>query len=203
MEVKQNNIGNDKGKTENKTESRLMNFFNQEFYDRKLDFKPKKPNYKEVINKDIKELFPETLLLDNLFKIEEDIDEAVHKTRLRVQEKLMKPSAKINTKLNCHLFGIISSNDGEIKQLNLVLDKLLSKLQSNNLDEENNKYFKPYDEILDEVLNENNLEHLYWTVKFQGKLEISSCNQKDLSYTRKFSYFFSKIILKFRNVFKR
>lgn len=198
---------------DNKTESRMMSFFNNEFLDRKLDFKPKKQYYKEVISQEIKELFPESVILEDLFKLEEEIDETVLKSRLRVQEKLMKPANKIQAKLQSHLFLYyfdISTQDSNMGITHQMIDSLIQEIKSKEkadneevynevqIDLNNDTQSSFYENAINNILGQ---KELFWTLKFQGKvsykkndLEESSINQ--VLY-RKFSYFFNKIVFKF------
>lgn len=211
---KQNNNLNNERKlyVENKTETRMMNFFNNEYIDRKLDFKPKKQLYKENINCEIKEMFPECKLLEQLFKLEEEIDETVIKSRLKIQEKLIKPSTKVPAKLKTHIFcyffePIEESPIENIEKSSKLIENMIHKIKENEQNIELSK-INPnisvdsniFNSTLNEVLENKNI---MWCLKFQGRVHYkeNDIEEKSLSqlHYRKFSFFFNKVVFSFEN----
>lgn len=151
----QTNQPNRQKEGEKNTASKVMMFFNQEFIDRKMDFKPKKTNYKNELCKDLKELFPESYILDQMFSLENDIDDYILKSRLKIQEYLIKPNIKISSKLRTHIYSYFfkfsANTKDNIADKEHVANNLKQEIYTNEELENllmiiNNEYIKYLDE---------------------------------------------------------
>lgn len=182
----------------NEKSSRVMMFFNQEFVERKMDFKPKKALNREEFTDEVRKIFPESLLLENMIKLEEDIDESLYNYRLKIQEKLIKPNFKIEAILRTQiLFNMYYSNINEdtLEETRSIftsedLSKHLSSIKSIESDSD-----------MFDIYQENTPSEIYWTLRFQGKIIYNSeMNVPENNSFRKFTYFFNKVIFKFESI---
>ena len=79
-----------------KFDLKLMKYFGNEFYDRKLEITPKRNLLENfLINDYFEKLIPNFKLYKYLQNLEKGIDEKIFKTRLDIQEQLIKPKNKI------------------------------------------------------------------------------------------------------------
>lgn len=211
----------DKSKTvqkqpEGRIESRSMNFFNSEYNNRKLDFVPKKVMSNKFIKSDILNEFPETQLLESLLSLDNNIEDYLLKTRLRVQEKYIKPLITVTKKLNCQIsfnFAYNFINKDNVNNLNSNqnqrLKDLLEQLEQENkiavYNSQSNTInpipCKSYKDIIcsDNHILENTEDNFFWSLNFRGKIEESEVEEKDF-LNKKFSSFFNKIIFKFEEM---
>jgi chromatin remodeling complex protein RSC6 len=89
-----------------KQESRVMSFFNQEFVDRKIDFKPRKiQNDQRNLPEDVAQIINNAKIYNKLLDIEKEIDEKVYRTRLEIQENILMPPPKVKALLRTHIFS--------------------------------------------------------------------------------------------------
>lgn len=202
----------DQNQKEKNSGSRVMMFFNNEFLERKLDFKPKKLTIKENLSQEIKETLPEIEILEKILELDESIDELIYKYRLKIQEKLMKP----NLKMECHLKTFMSSSFERSENQNRNIDNKQfneeekkeddSKLKVEIEDKDNE-----YDDELVVVMNDSqrlekknsqikqNLPS-YWSFSFYGRINYDNdSDNKDNNSFRKFSYYFNKLSFIFYN----
>lgn len=153
-----------------KQESRMMNFFNQEFIDRKIDFKPryniiflfirKIVNDSRNLPEDLKSVVQNSKIYDRLLQLEKSIDEKMYKTRLDIQENLMKPTPKVKALLRTHLYSYFIKENKE----------------ESNMEGDENEYT--------------------WVLRIQGKI-MPVLQSQPGGFYRKFSYFFNKVQFKF------
>jgi chromatin remodeling complex protein RSC6 len=182
----------------NEKSSRVMMFFNQEFIERKMDFKPKKALIKEEFSDEVRKLFPECSLLENMIKLEEDIDESLYNYILKIQEKLIKPNFKIEAILKTQvLFSMFYSN---------INEETLEETRSDFTVEDLEKHLSSIKSLQSEndminIFQENTPSEIYWSLRFQGKIIYNAeLDVPENNSFRKFTYFFNKLIFKFESI---
>ena len=97
-----------------KFESKLMNYFGNEFYERKLEISPKRiPLENFLVNDDFEKLIPNMKIYKYLQNLEKEIDEKIYKSRLDIQEQIIKPKNKIKSLLRTQIYAFIDKNENE------------------------------------------------------------------------------------------
>ena len=108
-----------KKRQQSEFDNKLMNYFSEEFFKRKLEIAPKRnPMEPDLISEDYDKISSNAKLFRYLQQIEKEIDNKIFKSRLDLQEKLVIPSQKVKALLRTHIcsYLLYESNDlGEIK----------------------------------------------------------------------------------------
>ena len=108
-----------KKRQQSEFDNKLMNYFSEEFFKRKLEIAPKRnPMETDLISEDYDKISSNAKLFRYLQQIEKEIDNKIFKSRLDLQEKLVIPSQKVKALLRTHIcsYLLYESNDiGEIK----------------------------------------------------------------------------------------
>ena len=75
-----------------KFDLKIMNYFGCEFYERKLEITPKRNLLESfLVNEEYENLIPNIKIYKYLQNLEKEIDDKIYKTRLDIQEEIIKP----------------------------------------------------------------------------------------------------------------
>ena len=88
-------------------DSKLMSYFGNEFYERKLEITPKRnPLENFIVNEDFEKLTPNVKIYKYLQNIEKEIDDKIYKTRLEIQEQIIKPKNKVKALIRTQIYAL-------------------------------------------------------------------------------------------------
>ena len=157
-----------------KFESKLMNYFGNEFYERKLEITPKRiPLENFLVSDDYEKLIPNIKIYKYLQNLEKEIDDKIYKSRLDIQEQIIKPNNIIKSLLRTHIFAYIDKDE------HFVL-KIQGKIIENFPENEYTKihyYFQKFSHYFSKVkiIFENNIyQEIEW--RNMNKTKMSNNN---------------------------
>ena len=159
-----------------KFESKLMNYFGNEFYERKLEITPKRiPLENFLVSDDYEKLIPNIKIYKYLQNLEKEIDDKIYKSRLDIQEQIIKPKNVIKSLLRTHIFAYIDKSDNEKE--NFIL-KIQGKIIENFPENEYTKihcFFQKFIHYFSKVKIkfENNI---YQEIEWNNKNKMSNNN---------------------------
>ena len=120
-----------------KFDSKLMKYFGNEFYERRLEIPPKRSIFDpHEIDEEFDKTIPKNKILRNLIQFEKKMDEKIYKTRLDIQEQLLRPKNMIKAILRTHIFAF-SKDDENSDETNFILN-----IQGRIIDNDDKKYRK-------------------------------------------------------------
>jgi len=103
-------------------DTKLMKYFGNEFFERRLEIPPKRSIFDpHEIDEEFDKIIPKNKILRNLIHFEKKMDEKIYKTRLDIQEQLLRPKNMIKAKLRTHIFAI-SKDDENSDETNFILN---------------------------------------------------------------------------------
>ena len=120
-----------------KFDSKLMKYFGNEFYERRLEIPPKRSIFDpHEIDEEFDKIIPKNKILRNLIQFEKKMDEKIYKTRLDIQEQLLRPKNMIKAILRTHIFAF-SKDDENSDETNFIMN-----IQGRRIDNDDKKYRK-------------------------------------------------------------
>ena len=132
-EIRRNQIEEYNKKFDNK----LMKYFGNEFFERRLEIPPKRSVFDpHEIDEEFDKIIPKNKILRNLIYFEKKMDEKIYKTRLDIQEQLLRPKNMIKAILRTHIFAF-SKDDENSDETNFILN-----IQGKIIDNNEKKYRK-------------------------------------------------------------
>ena len=103
-------------------DTKLMKYFGNEFFERRLEIPPKRSIFDpHEIDEEFDKIIPKNKILRNLIHFEKKMDEKIYKTRLDIQEQLLRPKNMIKAKLRTHIFAV-SKDDENSDETNFILN---------------------------------------------------------------------------------
>ena len=153
-----------------KFDLKLMKYFGNEFYERKLEITPKRTFLEKfAINDDNEKLIQNFKLYKYLQNLEKRIEEKIYKTRLDIQEQLIKPKNKIKALLRTQIFAFIKDEYGYPKFKMRIQGKIINNFPENNkIKYEEKKFTDFFSKIL--ITFENNI---YQKIKWENNNYIN------------------------------
>ena len=125
-----------------KFDTKLMKYFGNEFFERRLEIPPKRAPFDPLeIDEDLDKIVPKNKILRKLTEFEKKIDEKIFKTRLDIQEQILRPKNIIKAILRTHIFAY-SKDDENSDETNFFLNIQGRIMNSNKNDANENKYRK-------------------------------------------------------------
>ena len=104
-----------------KFENKLMKYFGNEFYERRLEIPPKRSIFDpHEIDEEFDKIIPKNKILRNLIHFEKKIDEKIYKTRLDIQEQLLRPKNMIKAILRIHISAFLKDDENS-DETNFIL----------------------------------------------------------------------------------
>ena len=114
-----------------KFDNKLMKYFGNEFFERRLEIPPKRSIFDpHEIDEEFDKIIPKNKILRNLIHFEKKMDEKIYKTRLDIQEQLLRPKNMIKAILRTHIFAF-SKDDENSDETNFILN-IQGKIIDNN-----------------------------------------------------------------------
>ena len=125
-----------------KFDNKLMKYFGNEFFERRLEIPPKRSPFDPLeIDEELDKIVPKNKVLRKLIQFEKKIDEKIYKTRLDIQEQILRPKNLIKAILRIHIFAY-SKDDENSDETNFYMN-IQGKIINNNKNDPNeNKYRK-------------------------------------------------------------
>ncbi len=157
-------------------DSKLMSYFGNEFYERKLEITQKRiPLENFLVSDDYEKLIPNIKIYKYLQNLEKEIDDKIYKSRLDIQEQIIKPKNVIKSLLRTHIFAYIDKSDNEKE--NFIL-KIQGKIIENFPENEYTKihcFFQKFIHYFSKVKIkfENNI---YQEIEWNNKNKMSNNN---------------------------
>ena len=133
-------------------ENKLMNYFGNEFFERKLEIVPKRTPLENLyVSEDFDEILPNNKIFRTMKNIEKEIDEKIYKLRLNIQEELIQPINKIKAFLRTHIYAKLIKNDENETIFNLrIQGKILNILDYDNRNLTN--YYRKFSHFFKKIL---------------------------------------------------
>ena len=104
-----------------KFENKLMKYFGNEFYERRLEIPPKRSIFDpHEIDEEFDKIIPKNKILRNLIHFEKKMDEKIYKTRLDIQEQLLRPKNMIKAILRIHISAFLKDDENS-DETNFIL----------------------------------------------------------------------------------
>ena len=104
-----------------KFENKLMKYFGNEFYERRLEIPPKRSIFDpHEIDEEFDKIIPKNKILRNLIHFEKKMDEKIYKTRLDIQEQLLRPKNMIKAILRIHISACLKDDENS-DETNFIL----------------------------------------------------------------------------------
>ena len=129
-EIRKNQIDDNNRKFEGK----IMKYFGNEFFERRLEIPPKRSIFEpHEIDEDFDKIIPKNKILRSLIHFEKKMDEKIFKTRLDIQEQILRPKNMIKAILRMHIFAF-SKDDENSDETNFILNiqgKIMDKNENN------------------------------------------------------------------------
>ena len=120
-----------------KFDTKLMKYFGNEFFERRLEIPPKRSIFDpHEIDEEFDKIIPKNKILRNLIHFEKRMDEKIYKTRLDIQEQLLRPKNMIKAILRTHIFAF-SKDDENSEETNFILN-----IQGKIIDQNEKKFRK-------------------------------------------------------------
>jgi chromatin remodeling complex protein RSC6 len=125
-----------------KFDNKLMKYFGNEFFERRLEIPPKRSPFDALeIDEELDKIIPKNKILRHLIQFDKKIDEKIFKTRLDIQEQILRPKNMIKATLRTHVFAY-SKDDQSSDETNFYMN-IQGRIINNNKNEIiDNKYRK-------------------------------------------------------------
>ena len=102
-------------------ENKLMKYFGNEFYERRLEIPPKRSIFDpHEIDEEFDKINPKNKILRNLIHFEKKMDDKIYKTRLDIQEQLLRPKNMIKAILRIHISACLKDDENS-DETNFIL----------------------------------------------------------------------------------
>ena len=102
-------------------ENKLMKYFGNEFYERRLEIPPKRSIFDpHEIDEEFDKIIPKNKILRNLIHFEKKMDDKIYKTRLDIQEQLLRPKNMIKAILRLHISACFKDDENS-DETNFIL----------------------------------------------------------------------------------
>ena len=102
-------------------ENKLMKYFGNEFYERRLEIPPKRSIFDpHEIDEEFDKIIPKNKILRNLIHFEKKMDDKIYKTRLDIQEQLLRPKNMIKAILRIHISACLKDDENS-DETNFIL----------------------------------------------------------------------------------
>ncbi len=126
-----------------KFDTKLMKYFGNEFFERRLEIPPKRAPFDPLeLDEELDKIVPKNKILRKLTEFEKKIDEKIFKTRLDIQEQILRPKNIIKAILRTHIFAY-SKDDEKSDETNFFMSIQGRIIDNNNKNDINeNKYRK-------------------------------------------------------------
>ena len=147
-----------------KFDLKLMKYFGNEFYERKLEITPKRNLLENfLINEDFEKLIPNYKLYKYLQNLEKGIDDKIYKTRLDIQEQLIKPKSIVKALLRTQIFAFILKDDNGNEKFNMrIQGKIINNFPENHKMKYDNKKFTDFLSGLSIKFENNIYQKINW-----------------------------------------
>ena len=123
-----------------KFDNKLMKYFGVEFFERRLEIPPKRSPFDPLeIDEELDKIVPNNKILRKLTEFEKKIDEKIFKTRLDIQEQILRPKNIIKAILRTHIFAYSKDDNDETNFILNIQGRILDNNESN---QEERKYRK-------------------------------------------------------------
>ena len=120
-----------------KFDNKLMKYFGNEFFERRLEIPPKRSIFDpHEIDEEFDKIIPKNKILKSLINFEKKMDEKIYKTRLDIQEQLLRPKNMIKAVLRTHIFAYLKDDENS-DETNFILN-----IQGKIMDKTEKKYRK-------------------------------------------------------------
>ena len=117
-----------------KIDTKLMTYFGNEFFENRLEIQPKRTEFDPLeLDEELDKILPKAKILRKLVQVEKKINEKVYKTRLDIQEQLLRPKNRCTGKLRTHIFAYCAKDESS-DETNFFLN-----IQGKIIDEKNNE----------------------------------------------------------------
>ena len=118
-----------------KFENKLMKYFGNEFFERRLEIPPKRSIFDpHEIDEEFDKIIPKNKILRNLIHFEKKMDEKIYKTRLDIQEQLLRPKNMIKSILRIHVSAFFKEDENS-DETNFIL-----KIRGKIMDKSDKKF---------------------------------------------------------------
>lgn len=138
-----------------KFDNKLMKYFGNEFFERRLEIPPKRSPFDPLeLDEDLDKIIPKNKILRKLIHFEKKIDEKIFKTRLDIQEQILRPKNMIKAILRMHIFAY-SKDDENSDETNFFMNiqgKILNNGKSENKYRKFSHYFQKIQIKFDEEI---------------------------------------------------
>ena len=125
-----------------KFDNKLMKYFGNEFFERRLEIPPKRSPFDPLeIDEELDKIIPKNKILRKLIQFEKKIDEKIFKTRLDIQEQILRPKNIIKAILRTHIFAY-SKDDQNSDETNFFMNIQGRIIDNNKKEQSENKYRK-------------------------------------------------------------
>ena len=150
-----------------KFDNKLMKYFGNEFFERRLEIPPKRSIFDpHEIDEEFDKIIPKNKILRNLIHFEKKMDEKIYKTRLDIQEQLLRPKNMIKAILRTHIFAF-SKDDENSDETNFILN-IQGKIIDNN--EKNFRKFSHYFRKIQIKFEEEIYPDIEWENPFYSQM---------------------------------
>ena len=120
-----------------KFDNKLMKYFGNEFFERRLEIPPKRSIFDpHEVDEEFDKIIPKNKILKSLINFEKKMDEKIYKTRLDIQEQLLRPKNMIKAILRTHIFAYLKDDENS-DETNFILN-----IQGKIIDKTEKKYRK-------------------------------------------------------------
>ena len=114
-----------------------MKYFGNEFFERRLEIPPKRSIFDpHEVDEEFDKIIPKNKILKSLINFEKKMDEKIYKTRLDIQEQLLRPKNMIKAILRTHIFAYLKDDENS-DETNFILN-----IQGKIIDKTEKKYRK-------------------------------------------------------------
>jgi chromatin remodeling complex protein RSC6 len=126
-----------------KFDNKLMKYFGNEFFERRLEIPPKRSPFDPLeLDEDLDKIIPKNKILRKLIHFEKKIDEKIFKTRLDIQEQILRPKNMIKAILRMHIFAY-SKDDENSDETNFFMN-IQGKIMNNGKTDSKYRKFSHY-----------------------------------------------------------
>ena len=152
-----------------KFENKLMKYFGNEFYERRLEIPPKRSIFDpHEIDEEFDKIIPKNKILRNLIHFEKKMDEKIYKTRLDIQEQLLRPKNMIKAILRIHISACLKDDENS-DETNFIL-KIKGKIM-----DKTDKKFRRFSHYFRKILIKFD-EEIYPDIEWENP-SLSQINQ--------------------------
>ena len=163
-------------------DSKLMSYFGNEFYERKLEITPKRnPLENFIVNEDFEKLTPNVKIYKYLRGIEKEIDDKIYKTRLEIQEQIIKPKNKVKALIRTQIYALKNKIEDMEKFVMRIQGRIIDNFPE-NINTKKNSYYNKFTYYFSKIKIkfENNVyQEIEWNNNYNKMLNIIEDNQEE------------------------